>query len=208
MSETDVSDRELLRLLHGELPAERARQVAERLERDPELAARYRRLAAAWEALEAPPASPPPPGFAGRVMARVRERAAAKTAVGWSAAPLRVRAAYAAALAAGVLLGVGLGLGWRPPEPAAVVAVQPSVAQPGPGAAPTVRSAAPAAPAEAVPAAPAPPGTAAAVGSEEPDAELPADLSPDAALTAGYWVAIGLADELEDAAAADEEPWS
>jgi ferric-dicitrate binding protein FerR (iron transport regulator) len=116
---------DLLRLLSGDLPPERARGLREQLARDPGLAAAFRRLERAWERLELPPAAAVPLGFSGRVMARVREMPAPRTAGGaapagagtgkgvvplsWAAAPTWVRASCAAALLCGVLLGAGLG---------------------------------------------------------------------------------------------------
>lgn len=113
----DVDKLQLLRLLRGELPPERASALRERLVREPGLAATWRRLENAWEGLTPPPATPVPLGFSGRVMARVREQAAgapplgngAGAAISWAAAPTWVRATCAAALVAGVLLGAGLG---------------------------------------------------------------------------------------------------
>ena len=111
----DVDKAQLLRLLHGELPPERASALRERLVREPELAAAWRRLESAWERLTPPPPAPVPLGFSGRVMARVREQAAGgappldTNAISWAAAPTWVRATCAAALVAGVLLGAGLG---------------------------------------------------------------------------------------------------
>ena len=108
---------QLLRLLSGELPPDKASALRERLAREPELADAWRRLESAWERLTPPPPTPVPLGFSGRVMARVRERAAgapppgtvAGPAISWAAAPTWVRASCAAALVAGVLLGAGLG---------------------------------------------------------------------------------------------------
>jgi anti-sigma factor RsiW len=105
---------DLMRLLHDELPPERARGLRERLAREPALAASFQRTAGAWEGLTLPPAAAVPYGFTGRVMAEVRGQAAAGLAAGtlsWSAAPRWVRAAGAAALLAGALLGAGLGHG-------------------------------------------------------------------------------------------------
>src|ERR1700692_73391 len=85
----------------------------------PDVAAAARRLESAWEGLTPPPPAPVPLGFAGRVMARVREQAAGApppldtNAISWAAAPTWVRATCAAALVAGVVLGAGLGSrGW------------------------------------------------------------------------------------------------
>jgi anti-sigma factor RsiW len=109
-------DVDLLRLLNGELPAAREQQLRRRMASEPELAAAFRRLERAWEGLELPPPTPVPLGFAGRVMAQVRERhaaagapAAAAGSLSWAAAPRWVRATAAVALLAGVLLGAGLG---------------------------------------------------------------------------------------------------
>jgi anti-sigma factor RsiW len=93
---------ELMRLLHGELPPERAFELHERLAREPELAEELRRLEATWDRLELPPAAPAPRGFARQVVGR------AESGGLWSAAPTRVRAAGFALLAAGLALGVGI----------------------------------------------------------------------------------------------------
>ncbi len=128
---THDPDLDLMRLLHGELPAERERALRDRLGRDPGLAVRYRRLEATWTRLTEPPAAPVPLGFGGRLMAHVRATvpsplppaniraanaaaAASRTApISWAAIPKWVRATGAAALVAGLLLGAGLGV--RPP---------------------------------------------------------------------------------------------
>ena len=101
-----ATEMELMRLLHGELPADRARELRARLEREPELAEAMARLERTWDGLELPPAAPVPLGFAQRVAARAREQAGA---VSWATAPGWVRAAAAAALAAGIALGAGAG---------------------------------------------------------------------------------------------------
>lgn len=107
---TKADDRELLRRLAGE------RAGGE--DGAPRAAAQNDRLAALWAELEAPPVEPAPPGFAGRVMARVRE--AGLPAGVRHAAPRRdtltrrfgavpARLAAASALAAGLVAGAGLG---------------------------------------------------------------------------------------------------
>ena len=109
------SEIELMRLLHGELPPERARALEARLAAEPELAGAFRRLQERWEGLELPPVSPPPLGFSGRVMAEVRSAAREGAALSWSLAPTWVRAAAAAALVGGIALGaLGAGLGLLP----------------------------------------------------------------------------------------------
>jgi len=102
-----ATEMELMRLLHGELPPERARALRDRLEREPELAAAWERLESSWQGLELPPPAPVPLGFAQRVAAQAREQAGA---LSWDAAPGWVRAAAAAALVTGIALGAGAGL--------------------------------------------------------------------------------------------------
>jgi len=113
---TRGTDNDLIRLLHGELPAGEARDLQVRLLREPELAAAYTRLERTWRSLEPPPAAPVPPGFTGRVMARVRSEKPAG-ALSWTAAPGWVRATAAAALLAGAALGIGVGRSWPAAEP-------------------------------------------------------------------------------------------
>jgi anti-sigma factor RsiW len=115
----------LMRLLHGELPESQARGLRQRLEKDPELAAAYARLARTWEGLDLPAAAPAPPGFAARVTRRARGGSLPAAGPGagapgasrpgemlisWGLAPTWVRTTAAAALALGVLLGAGLSL--------------------------------------------------------------------------------------------------
>jgi anti-sigma factor RsiW len=115
----DDRDRQLLRLLHGELPAGQAAGLRQELARDPALRRRLERLTAVWQGLEPPPAGSPPLGFA----ARVRAQLPAATPVTWRRAPAWARAAAAGALAAGLAVGVGLA-SWRPPpeEPLSLLA--------------------------------------------------------------------------------------
>lgn len=108
MGVTMASERSILmRLVHGELSPEEARRLEQRLDREPELRARYERLRASWEALELPPPPPAPAGFRDRVVAAARHSRGRE--VSWAGAPLWARAGAAAALAAGLLLGVGVG---------------------------------------------------------------------------------------------------
>jgi anti-sigma factor RsiW len=121
---TRGTEQDLIRLLHGELTPDEARELRERLGHEPELAASYRRLERAWSTLAPPPASPVPVGFAGRVMAHVRSQPAVAP-LSWSSAPGWVRGAAAAALIAGAALGIGVGRSWpateAAPEPAPAV---------------------------------------------------------------------------------------
>lgn len=110
------TDHDLMRLLHGELPEGEARELRARIAREPELVAAFHRLKRTWNALEPPPRSPVPPGFAGRVAARARSEAAPGT-LAWASAPVWVRAAAAAALIVGAALGAGMGRSWPVTEP-------------------------------------------------------------------------------------------
>lgn len=101
------TESDLMRLLHGELPEARARELRERLERDPALAEEYRNLRRTWEGLALPPASPVPPGFSQRVLARTR--ADRPEGLSLRGAPVWVRAVAIAALMAGTALGIGVG---------------------------------------------------------------------------------------------------
>lgn len=114
---------DLMRLLHGELPEERARELRARMEREPALAEEYRRLQRSWEGLDLPPAAPVPPGFAQRVAARARSEQAAPVP-GW------VRAAAALALVLGTVVGAGVGGSLPPPETARVETVEQQEEEP------------------------------------------------------------------------------
>lgn len=101
-------DRLLLRLLtdprgeRGDLSPAEARELRRRLEEEPELASRFERLAAPWRVLEPPPDTLPP-GFGGRVMARVREEG--RRAPSLLAAPVAVRSLATLALLVGLAAG-------------------------------------------------------------------------------------------------------
>jgi hypothetical protein len=207
---------DLLRLLRGDLPAAEARALRDRLAREPGLAAAYERLAAVWGTLEPPVPAPVPPGFTGRVMARVRDEAGG--ARSWAQAPGWVRAAAAASLLAGAALGAGLGAGLglgpatpaAPPAPSAIIVAVPSprggLPLPPPVATPSVGPTAAAAP---VPPAstPAPPvvaegATELGPGDREmeeveefeeagPAGEDAFDEPGAASLAEGYWAAFG-----------------
>lgn len=113
---TRGTEQELMRLLHGELPPERARELRERLAADLELDGAYQRLERTWKDLDLPPAAPVPAGFSGRVMAHARSLPRPGRGLSWSAAPTWVRATAAAALIAGAALGVGAGRSWTASE--------------------------------------------------------------------------------------------
>lgn len=98
------TERDLLRLLTGQLPAEEARALNLRMEQDGELARAYERLARSWQGLSLPEPAPVPPGFATRVLARTREEVGSP-ALSFSAAPVAVRVLAAAAVTVGIALG-------------------------------------------------------------------------------------------------------
>jgi anti-sigma factor RsiW len=117
---TSRSDQELIRLLHGELGAEEARELRQRIGGDPELAAAWQRREQTWKGLEPPPAAPPPPGFAQRVMAHARSHGPNGAAgLSWRSAPRWVRTTAAAALLAGAAAGIGVGVVASGADPAA-----------------------------------------------------------------------------------------
>jgi anti-sigma factor RsiW len=105
---TPGMDNDLMRLLHGELGPDEARELRGRIRREPELAETWRRLERTWRDLEPPTPSAVPPGFTRRVMAHVRSQEKPGS-LSWSAAPGWVRAAATAALVAGAALGIGVG---------------------------------------------------------------------------------------------------
>ncbi len=106
-ADRDRSRRELARWLAGELDAPAEARLRRRLDEEPGLARAAAALRRTWEALDEPAGTGEgvPPGFRGRVMARVREEAAGPR-LAWSAVPAWGRAA---ALVAGLALGAGLG---------------------------------------------------------------------------------------------------
>ncbi len=111
---TKDRERRLMRLLHGELPADEARRLERQLERDGELRSAHRRLARAWNDLELPPVEVPAE-FSLNVLAAARELPGTPGAplggleLSWSRAPAWARAGAAAALATGLLMGATFG---------------------------------------------------------------------------------------------------
>jgi len=108
---TPSVDQALMRLLHGEMPPQEAAALRERMDREPALAAAYERLERSWRALSLPPSPGVPPGFSGRVMARIADlpRPGSNT---FRTAPLWVRAAAAVCLIVGTALGASVGGLW------------------------------------------------------------------------------------------------
>lgn len=128
-----ASERALTRWLAGEMAEEESRAFEARLAVEPALARSAAQRRRTWESLVVPPSAPGegvPPGFAGRVMAHVRQEArhrssrpvAAQRAAAPGRGPLSAAwsrlvggAALTGGLIAGLVLGVGLsGSGWLP----------------------------------------------------------------------------------------------
>ena len=123
---TKAKERQLVRLLHGELAPEEARELERELaDASPEVRAANQRLVQVWSGLELPP-SEVPADFSTGVMAAARNlaRERAEGAISWSLAPAWARGGAAAALVTGLLLGATFGRGFEAPsiaEPTAVV---------------------------------------------------------------------------------------
>jgi anti-sigma factor RsiW len=96
---------QLMRLLHDELPEPVARELRDRLHREPELQRQFETLEQQWRGLELPDPQPAPPGFATRVMARARESKDQGLAPAWWSHTLAGRATTAVLLAGGIAFG-------------------------------------------------------------------------------------------------------
>jgi len=118
-----MSERDLLRELHGELSVEESSALRRRLAADPELSALERRLRGAWEALEPPRDPDVPPGFSARVLARLGEDR--DRGMSWVLLPAWGKLASAAALAVGLVTGILTGVRELAPAPRLTVQ-QPS----------------------------------------------------------------------------------
>ncbi len=103
-----ATERQMLRLLLGELPPRSASQLRQRLAREPELGAYYQKLERVWQGLELPPNAPLPWGATQRLMHRVTARRNADQ-ISWKLAPTWARAGGAAALIFGVIVGASVG---------------------------------------------------------------------------------------------------
>lgn len=99
-------ERDMLRLLHGELPAHEARELRRRLEAEPRLAERFDQLATTWRKIELPPPQAVPPGFEQRLLANLAARR--RRELSWSLAPVWARAASVLALAVGLVVGASV----------------------------------------------------------------------------------------------------
>ena len=106
-------ERQLMRLLHGELEPEVARRLERRLEQESSPRGLYEHLAHTWDSLELPPLSPVPEGFTAGVLEAARRLEEGE--LSWSLAPRWARAGAAAALISGLVLGTALGGGLADP---------------------------------------------------------------------------------------------
>ena len=109
---TTTQQRQWMRLLHGELPADEARRLEAELARDDELRAAYEGLTRAWNGLELP-AVEVPAGFSAGVTAAARKLQGGE--LSWSLAPSWARGGAVAALLGGLVLGAAFGNGLGAP---------------------------------------------------------------------------------------------
>lgn len=122
------SDRQLMRLLHGELAAHEQAALERQIGRDPDLAERYRDLAQIWRRLEVPDETQlEDPALAGKVLERAGRESASKTPSWKQLAPIW-RAATLLATAAGILAGVMLTPSRRQVTESEAFAAMPSLA--------------------------------------------------------------------------------
>jgi len=106
---TSDDQRQLMRLLHGELSAEETARWRQRLEVEPALAARYAELERLWSGLELPDPAPAGPQLAAAVRRRLEREANPSLVDMWRLAPAGNRLLAAAALVAGIGIGTLAG---------------------------------------------------------------------------------------------------
>jgi anti-sigma factor RsiW len=106
---TNHEERQLMRLLHGELPAEEAARWRQRLESESGLAAHYADLERQWSGLDLPDPAPAGPELLAAVRRRLSSDEYPSLADMWRLAPAWNRALAAVALAAGIAVGVLAG---------------------------------------------------------------------------------------------------
>ena len=104
------TERELMRLLHGELSAAATERLQQRLQQDSTLQEAHQRLQRQWQGLELPEPEAAPPGFVTRVVTRATGRADEGWVPVWWSRTLAGRVATAAVLAGGIALGAMLAL--------------------------------------------------------------------------------------------------
>ena len=104
-------ERQLMRLLHGELSPEEASRWRQRLEAEPELAARYANLEHCWSDLELLEPAPAGPELVAAVRRRLGRAAEPSLVDMWRLAPVWNRLLAAGALAVGIGVGALAGAG-------------------------------------------------------------------------------------------------
>lgn len=104
------TEKELMRLLHGELSEAAAERLQQRLQRESDLREAFERLQRRWQGLELPEPEAAPPGFATRVVTRARGRTDEGWVPIWWSRTLAGRLATAALLIGGIALGTMLAL--------------------------------------------------------------------------------------------------
>lgn len=122
-----ATEKQLIRLLRGELSGAAAAELEERLDRDPELRGTYRRLRHRWQALQLQDPEPAPPGFADRVVARARGSATPALIPAWWRAAVAGRFATVAIVAGGMVVGLLLAGFWEHDEWAGYLTSEPSL---------------------------------------------------------------------------------
>ena len=123
------TEKELVRLLHGELSEPATERLRQRLQQESALREVYRRLERRWLGLELPEPEAAPSGFATRVVARARERADEAWVPVWWSRTLAGRVATAAVLAGGIALGAMLALPRETEAWADYVTTEPTMAE-------------------------------------------------------------------------------
>lgn len=116
----EPAERELVRLVTGELDRDSAEALTLRIAKDEVLEARKREITTTWQKLELPPVAPVPLGFSDRVVAIAAE--SSQLPLAWGATPGWVRGIAALSLALGLALGLWAGFagGALPASPAEV----------------------------------------------------------------------------------------
>lgn len=102
----DPSERDLVRLVTGELDRDSAEALTLRISKDELLEARKKEITTTWQELELPPVAPVPFDFSDRVVATAVESSVIP--LPWGTVPGWVRGVAALSLALGLLLGFGL----------------------------------------------------------------------------------------------------
>ena len=100
------TEKQLIRMLHGELAEADERLLRERLEKEEDLRSAYSSLQGLWQVLEPPPVQGVPSSYASRVVHRATTGESDAGARQAQASPLWAKAAAAVALAGGIALGV------------------------------------------------------------------------------------------------------